>query len=59
MTIINPLSTQCLHGRATANPSNTTDQVCHYCPDCGKTWTTYPNDPREHGLQYVRAALPA
>lgn len=35
--------TNCQHDNATASASTTTNQVNHYCPSCGVTWTTWPD----------------
>ncbi len=45
----------CYHERATTNVGPTTDQINHWCPDCGATWTTYPDRAQPSLVQMPRA----
>jgi hypothetical protein len=33
----------CEHARETKTVGPTTNQIAHWCPDCGAAWTTWPD----------------
>jgi hypothetical protein len=53
------VSGSCTHSREQTNTGPTTNQINHWCPDCGKTWTTWPDGGRMEGPTVIaRGATP-
>lgn len=48
----------CIHDNEQTSIGPTTDQINHWCPDCGSTWTTWPSGGRVEGPTVIAGVAP-